>query len=384
MARVLYTITEYPPLVGGIATLAEILLEELVESDDEFHFWAPPDTLAPSSVLLHPTYRRPSGRVPRFLIECLNGWELRRLLRTYQFDRVLFMDASARAYAFPFVPRVPTFLYAHGLEVRSEGRFRDWTTGKLMLQKRALKKADRVGTNSDSTRDQIRQLTPQVSVSTVYPAYDARRVYDPKKHQESPYREGPFHFLTVARLVERKDHDRILQILAQLDALGESDWNYHIVGDGPLKERLEERARHLGLQDRVFFWGKVPNEDLGAFYRFADLFIMLPKWVARGIEGFGLVFIEAARSGTASVGSRHGGVTEAIQDGETGVILPADIDQAARRVISLMKDRTTVERLAKAGEKRAVEFFSPQAFAARVRDQLELLPASPEEREKVQ
>jgi glycosyltransferase involved in cell wall biosynthesis len=376
MARVLYTITEYPPLVGGIATLAEVLLEELVrDSDDEFHFWAPPGTDAPISVKLHDTYRRPSGFIPRFCVEFLNALELRRLFRTYQFEKVLFMDASARAYAFPFVPKVPSFLYAHGLEVRSEGRFRDWTTGKLMLQKRALRKVDRAGTNSNSTRDQIRRLTPGVPVSTVYAAYDTRRIYHPDRHTESPYQEGPFHFLTVARMVDRKDHDRILQLLAQLDSLGESDWNYHLVGDGPLRDQLETRARHLGLAERVFFWGRVSNEDLGAFYRYADLFIMLPKWVPQGIEGFGLVYIEAARSGTTSVGSDHGGVTEAIQDGVTGVILPANIDEAARRVRSLMRDSVERETLARAAEKRAKESFSPRAFCDRVRAQLAQLPS---------
>jgi len=365
--RILFTITEFPPIIGGISTLAEVLLEELKKGEEEFHLWAPPGTQAPAGVILHATYRRPSGYLPRAFLEVLNALELRRLLTTHDFQRVLFMDASARAYAFGFVPEVPALVYAHGLEVRSEGRFRDWTTGKLWLQKRAMRRAGLVGTNSNSTRDQTRQVCPGPVVETVYPSFDRRRVFHPEEHSQSPYPDGPFHFLTVARLVDRKDHARVLNLLATLDSLGVSDWNYHVVGDGPLRVPLEKRCEQLGLRDRVVFWGNVPAERLGAFYHHADLFIMLSKWVARGVEGFGLVFVEAGRSDLATVGSRHGGVVEAIEDGVTGIILSDHHDQAARQLIELMNDAPRRLALSQAGRKRAEEFFSPEAFGARIR-----------------
>jgi phosphatidyl-myo-inositol dimannoside synthase len=351
-------------MVGGIATLTDVFLQQLASRTDlEVHLWAPPGSQPPDGITLHPSYHRHRFPEPRPLTELLNGFILRRLIRGGQFDGALFMDASGRAYAFPFVPRLPSVLYIHGGEVGRTSWWRELTTLKRTLIVAAMRRVDRVLCNSNGTGERAAEIAPEVKVQTVYPCYDPRRVYSHGRHSDNPHELGFFTFLTVARLVPRKGHDTVLRMLARLnDRL--PPWRYCIVGDGPILPELRALVGRLGLGSKVVFAGVVSNEDLGAFYHHADLLVMLPRPRPGQFEGFGLTYIEAALSGTPSLGSKHGGVKEAVRDGKTGVLVAADdseeVDQA---VLELVHNPHQLEQLARNAGERAQTEFSPQNFA---------------------
>lgn len=132
--------------------------------------------------------------------------------------------------------------------------------------------------------------------------------------------------LTVARLVERKGVDRMLQALSALrDEL--PPWHYLVVSDGPFRPVLEGMARDLGLADRVTFTGFVAAADLPRYYNLCDLFAMPNREVvdpAAGgvsVEGFGIVFLEAAACGKPVIAGRSGGAVHAVDDGVTGLLV---------------------------------------------------------------
>jgi len=96
------------------------------------------------------------------------------------------------------------------------------------------------------------------------------------------------------------------------------------------------------------FAGSVPARELGAHYRLATLFVQLSRATGSydGLEGFGLSYLEAASHGLPCIAGRSGGVPEAIDEGESGLLLPPrDSAAFAAAVERLLADRAALQRL---------------------------------------
>ena len=123
-----------------------------------------------------------------------------------------------------------------------------------------------------------------------------------------------------------------------------------MVGDGPERIDAEQEARRLGVQDRVFFLGKL--EAVAPLLASADLFLIPSQ-----SESFGLSALEALATGVPVVGSRAGGLPEVVRDGETGTLCAVgDVEAMARAAIDLLTDedrwRTVSARAAADARKR--------------------------------
>ena len=136
--------------------------------------------------------------------------------------------------------------------------------------------------------------------------------------------------MTMGRLVsaERyKGFDEVLnvlpEVLAEVPSLA-----YMIAGEGDDRLRLEEKARRLGMQDKVIFTGFVPEDRKRDYYNLADAFIM----PSRG-EGFGIVFLEAMACGVPVVGSTVDGSREALRDGDLGILVDPDDSKGIKQAI---------------------------------------------------
>ena len=123
---------------------------------------------------------------------------------------------------------------------------------------------------------------------------------------------------------------------------------YLVVGEGPDLPRLQRLAARLGLEDRVSFLGRRSVAEIVSLYNLADLFVLLTREEPPDVEGFGLVFLEAAACGLPSLGGRSGGIPEAIVEGQTGWLVdPGDPRAIAAGVIDLLG---SPERLRRASE----------------------------------
>jgi len=101
--------------------------------------------------------------------------------------------------------------------------------------------------------------------------------------------------LTLSRVAEEKKIDRILNAMPEiLDEFPET--RLVIAGDGPDMEVLQEQVERLTLEDSVIFTGDIPHDDVGSYYKMADLFVS-----ASDTETQGLTYIEALASGTRCV-----------------------------------------------------------------------------------
>ena len=125
---------------------------------------------------------------------------------------------------------------------------------------------------------------------------------------------GGFHVGCVARISPEKDQLTLVEAFARFRA-GRPGAHLTIVGDGPARQAVEERARALGLEHAVRFAGPPPAHapGLGA----VDVFALSSR-----TEGIALTLIEAAASGLPIVATRVGGNAEVVVDGVTGLLVP--------------------------------------------------------------
>jgi len=138
----------------------------------------------------------------------------------------------------------------------------------------------------------------------------------------------PLHVLSLARLVEKKGLDRQLRIYAAMRASG-VEFRARIVGDGPLRQRLEHLAGTLGVGDLVTFTGQVPPHEVWEHLEWADVLLHTGIVAASGDrDGLPNVIAEAMAAGVPVVTSPTAGTTEAVTDGVTGVVLPVDRTEA--------------------------------------------------------
>lgn len=162
--------------------------------------------------------------------------------------------------------------------------------------------------------------------------------------------------LTVGRLHPRKGQLLTLQALQALAPDVRPRIEYWIVG-GQNKGNYEQTLRRAAAAQpdlTVRFLGNLPDEELSAVYDRADIFAMTSINYGKSIEGFGLVYLEAAAHGLPVVAHDVGGVAEAVSDGVTGLLVPPHRPaQLAAAFEKLIFDESLRQRLGSAGREWA-------------------------------
>lgn len=166
---------------------------------------------------------------------------------------------------------------------------------------------------------------------------------------------GPPTVLFVGRLVARKGIDRLIEALARLEDL---PWRLEVVGFGPERERLEERAVDVGVADRVEFLGRISDRELVDAYRRATCFVLPATLDERAdTEGLGVVLLEAMSFGTPVVATRRGGIVDVVEDGETGLLVDDDPAAIAEGVARVLDDPEAAAEMGRRGRRRVREAF---------------------------
>ncbi len=162
-------------------------------------------------------------------------------------------------------------------------------------------------------------------------------------------------FLHVARLVEKKGTAYLLQAFAAVLARV-PEARLEILGDGPLRAKLEALAVELGIDRRVEFLGARPHAEVRDRLR-RSWCLVLPSVTARNgdAEGLGMVLLEAAASGVPTVATRHGGIPEVVRDGESGFLVPErNVPELADAMLGIATDASLRSRMG-ASARRIVE-----------------------------
>ena len=272
--------------------------------------------------------------------------------------------------------KLPFVVYAHGNEILSAIR-----GGAYEKCIPTLQRADRVLAVSQFTANLVQKAgVAHDRIEIVHPGCDIDR-FRPRHPKRELWqrllgnRSGERVIVTVGNLVERKGHDMVIRAISRLRQ-SIPEVTYLIVGDGPYRGQLETLAAAVGVQDRVVFAGRVADEDLPDVYALSDVFAMpsRERLEENDVEGFGLVFLEANACAKPVIGSRSGGIPDAIVEGITGLLVdpqdPADIADALAR---LLVDRDLAIRLGRQGCSRVVRDFNWARVGDRVQGILETI-----------
>ena len=169
--------------------------------------------------------------------------------------------------------------------------------------------------------------------------------------------DGPVTLITVGRFDERKNHAAVLRAVARLRGEG-LELRYIIAGDGPRRRHLMDLSHRLGLARCVTWIIGGSDEKIQSAYLEADIFVMPAVATGTDIEGFGIVYLEAALAALPSIAGAHGGCKEAVLHEQTGLIVDGDDDDGlARAIRTLATDAGKRRRLGLAARDRARREF---------------------------
>ena len=170
--------------------------------------------------------------------------------------------------------------------------------------------------------------------------------------------DGAWRLLQACRLVPKKGLRTTLMAFREISRVHPLA-TLTLAGDGPLREELQRTAEEWGLADRVVFPGFLQQETLRALNYESHLFFHPSETPADGNrEGVPNAMLEAMASGLPVVATRHGGIPEAIADGESGrLVAEGDAPALAAAALDLMASEVVYRKMASGGRVAVEEKF---------------------------
>ena len=232
-------------------------------------------------------------------------------------------------------------------------RLADWSNAKKLVA--VLKQVPTLLVASHAVKEAYRQNGFQESRIRVLPYFTVPPSFDIDK---SYPREKLVLF--VGRLTDRyKGADVLLSAVAQCH----ESFRLAIVGDGAFKQQVCKLVDRWRLNQRVDFHGWAGSDQVHDFYRQASVFVMPSLWA----EPFGLVGVEALANGTPAVAFDVGGVSEWLQHGHNGYLVPYKNEKAlAEKIDLLIRSPFLVERLGRAGRESVISRFNAVDYIKKI------------------
>jgi glycosyltransferase involved in cell wall biosynthesis len=211
-------------------------------------------------------------------------------------------------------------------------------------------RADSVIAISTGVKESLVALgVPAGKVTVIHNPVDAAEL-EPRRTRSPLLDRRIVHLVTLGRLVGFKDQKTIVRALSAVRRRG-YEARLTMIGDGPLRAKLEAEIRALGLDRHVRVTGWVARPH--ALVADADIFVFSSLY-----EAFGNVITEALACGVPVVSSDcPGGPREILEGGRYGLLFPVgDSEAMAERIIELVEDPALYERLRRTGLERAAQF----------------------------
>ncbi|MBI2422559.1 MAG: glycosyltransferase family 4 protein [Candidatus Hydrogenedentes bacterium] len=375
--KILIPTIDYPPIEGGIATVALQTARELAALGHEVTVVAPafPDMAAfdadePYTVLRFPGYGLGYARLFGLFMKC------RPLLR--QTDLILAINvayggiighASARRLGKPVI----NFAYAFEFL-----KFRNLYPMRLLLNRIYRCSHRTIAISNYTAHSLINFGAPAEKISVVRPGASLRAPHPEDELHRLRFKYEIFEknvILAVGRFIPRKGH---LKLVSAMPAILEREPHTQLVmvGRGPCHEECMKKAAALGIEHLVVCPGFVPQHELDALYQMCTLFALPTGDDGKGqVEGFGLVYTEAHAWGKPVVAARSGGVTDAVKHNVTGLLVDGD-DAAAleQAILRILQDPALAQSLGEKGLQRVKDELNWAHFARRI---VEIAPGGP-------
>ncbi len=343
--RILAINHEFPPLGGGGANANYYIARELVRLGDDVtvitsHFRGLPLAENVDGIRVirlgclrhnenHSTMLESASFVAR-AIPFAVGWARRN--RPDIVQAFFALPSGPVAWAASRAAKCPFVIRLGGGDVPGSDPTRYARAHRLLMPitRRVMRAAAALVVNSEGLRAKAQEAYPDLKFTTIPNGVDLEefRPADDGEH------EGPLRLLFVSRLIERKGLQYLIPALGQLRREG-YDFRLRIVGDGPMRARVETLVAKAGIVDRVRMDGNIAHKDLPEVYQDADVFV-LPSLS----EGMPNVVLEAGASGLSMIATDVPGSHELVVEGDNGrLVRVGDVTGIARAVKQDIEER---------------------------------------------
>jgi glycosyltransferase involved in cell wall biosynthesis len=252
--------------------------------------------------------------------------EILRFYKKYDFD-IFNIHHSSLNLAFERFPAVVTW---HGSPI-SNNIIRI-KFNKLVL--RSLKRNKVSITVSEYLKTELSKIIPGIKI---------KRIYNGVGNEFKPTNEEKEFMFFVGRLEEHKSIHELINISKEIN------FPLHIIGSGPLENKLKNYAKKINA-NKVKFLGKISRKELIKQYQKCSFFVSASKW-----EGFGLIFLEAAACAKPSIGYAKGSISEVIQNNKTGFVINS-YQELKQKTEILVKDKKLRKKMGLASLKFSKKF----------------------------
>ena len=367
---------DFPPMGGGIARMHSELARRFPHGELIVSTPADPDAQEADSPLDAVIDRLPISARRTKSLPGLLLWARRAasLAREHRIRYVHCGNIKPAGYPARWVferCRIPYGIYFHGGDLLSEQHKIRQSTFKRRTARAIFGGAAVLMANSAWTRDLALTVLSELGLDGQGPRVRVVHLGTDPDHfrpgvETTALREraeipnGTRRWLvTVARIEDYKGFDTVIHALPAI-AAREPDVGYLIAGRGPDRPRLEKLAQKLGVADRVRFVGAIPDRDLPALYNLGSVYVGASRRGGRiDVEGFGISLVEASACGLPVVAGNSGGIPDAVREGETGFLFPAEDPAAlADTVCRVLGDRELAQRLGQNGRRAAETYFN--------------------------
>lgn len=201
-----------------------------------------------------------------------------------------------------------------------------------------LGKAKKIITNSQYTKKLVQTIRPTSTVVAL-PLAVNHTFFIPKTAKKKAD-DQIIRFVTVSRILQFKGHDFILKTFENLPTALRDHIEWHIAGTGPYLQDLKALIAISPIKSQIHLHGFVPDEALPSFYNTKDVFILATReeQTSNQVEGFGLVFLEAQSCGIPAIGTKTGGISDAIEEGNGGWLFEQDNTVALTKILATIID----------------------------------------------
>jgi phosphatidylinositol alpha-1,6-mannosyltransferase len=364
MSNILMITAHFPPDIGGIQNTC-LDIYGILSQDHHVQVL----TRGYSETEKDPNIHR-MGRMGLPLFNLYSIAPMIKLIRKNNVDLIISgsLNSSFAAGLAASITRIKCLSLAHGLDI---------IYPNILYQlaiKKAMRLLDSVSVNSRNTKQLLSRAGYDENRIRIIPPAIPDKHFDRLLESDTGTNAVTEKYglsnksvlLSVGRLVPRKGLLPFVKISLPLILKEISDCQLLIAGDNPKASskgseihKIMAAARDLGIEDNINVLGFVDDEELLEVYQACDLFIFPVLDIPGDVEGFGIVAIEAALAGKPSLGTKAGGVPDAILDGRTGVLVdPGDYAAFAQASLDLLRNRSKMQEMGSAGKKRVMENFS--------------------------
>jgi len=344
---------EYPPYPGGIGRYCVEVAAAAITLGQDIRVFAPTHDLQKND-----EHTPPSGvPITRFPGDIFSFHSilpliraLRKILNPRSYDAIHIADwpmLLAYNLAFPLC-KTPIIITLHGTDVFTLSKS---AKARLLFSKQAFKRVNRVCANSAYTLSMaerelgVKEGTERVVTHLAASSYWSEQ---PTQAEISDFdsfmrsHDNVRHLLTtVARIDSRKGHRNALMAISKLPPDIRDHTLYVAIGkvvDESLYAELLALAKQLNV--RAVFTGRRSDDFIRACYKQSAAFLLLAEPEQKKIEGFGLVFLEAASQGLHCIASNVHAIPEVVKDQVTGTLVdPHDYESIASAIQNQLNTR---------------------------------------------